>query len=95
MVNNEYSLILFFSPGLGRAPSETFGLVHPASWQIASIPCTTKYSNFRNYATPLNEKCCMIMEKLFLCSLGKLFVAGFASGMLIWGFIDVPEKMKY
>ena len=29
------------------------------------------YSNFRNYATPLYEKCCIIMEKIFQCSLGK------------------------
>ena len=43
MVYNMYSLILFFSPGLGRAPSETFGLGHPGSWQIVRTPGATKY----------------------------------------------------
>jgi len=28
------------------------------------------YSNFRKYATPPDEKRCIIMEKSFLCSLG-------------------------
>ena len=50
------------------------------------------YSNFRNYAKTLDEKCCIIMENMFLCYLGKLCCAGFALVILIWGFIDVPEK---
>ena len=37
-----YLLILFLSPAFGRGPSETFGLLHPSSWQTASIPCTEK-----------------------------------------------------
>ena len=40
---NMYSLILFFCPGLGTDPSETFGLGHPWIWQIARTPWTTKY----------------------------------------------------
>ena len=35
---NMYSLILFFCPGLGTDPSETFGLGHPWIWQIARTP---------------------------------------------------------
>ena len=36
------------------------------------------YSNFRKYATPPDEKRCIITEKTFLCSLGILFGACFA-----------------
>ena len=32
------------------------------------------YSNFRKYATPLDEKRCIITEKPFLCSLGIFLV---------------------
>ena len=40
--NNLYSLILFFCPGFGGAPSDTLGLGHPETWHTASTPCTTK-----------------------------------------------------
>ena len=37
-----------------------------------------EFSNFRKYATPPNEKRCIIMEKLFSCSLGFFFGVCFA-----------------
>ena len=36
------------------------------------------YSNFRNYATPPDEKRCIFTEKLFSCSLGFFFGVCFA-----------------
>ena len=49
------------------------------------------YSNFRKYATPPDEKRCIIMEKSFLCSLG--FFLGLICLIFLFGeFTDVPKK---
>ena len=40
----------------------------------AYIARKLEYSNFRKYATPPDEKRCIIMEKSFLCTLGIFLV---------------------
>ena len=44
---------------------------------------------------PRDEKRCIIMEKLFLCSVGIFVGACFAEVSFIWEFTDVLEKMAF
>ena len=56
---------------------------------------STVYSNFRKYATPPDEKRCIIMENSFLSSLGIFVGACFAQLFSLWEFTDVQEKMAF
>ena len=84
--------------GLCRASGShpTCLLQHRAEWSGVAAPRSqySMYSNFCKYATPPDEKRCIIMEKSFLCSLGFFLVLDLLN-FFIWGVYWCPKKMAF
>ena len=59
------------------------------------LECNTDYSNFRNYAPPLDVKGGIITEKVLPVFSESFFWTCFGLVMYIWVLMDVTEKLAF
>ena len=70
--------------------------LHPVAGSAVTAFCINGlYSNFRNYAPPLDVKGGIITEKVFPVFSESFFWTCFGLVMYIWVLMDVTEKLAF